>query len=73
MMKLGDFSPAYGVITGRGTFGDSPLAKLIHGDKDDEEKQKNAAEAQAAPAYKKGGSVRGAGCAIKGVKKCKMR
>jgi len=68
MMKIGDFSPAYGVITGKGAFGDAPLAKLIHSGKDDEEEQKKAA-----PAYKKGGAVRGCGCATKGVKKCKMR
>lgn len=84
-IKLGDISPVAGAMTGKGLMGEAagnglmgaiPYFMAKDAQKDTERDEAMAAEEeakkQAPQAYKKGGSVRGVGCATKGVKKCKV-
>jgi hypothetical protein len=86
-MKWNDVSPLAGIASGKGAMGDLAGKGLMgavpyfiakDAQKDDEAESAAAAEAEAELAkkspqgYKKGGSVRGSGCATKGVKKCKI-
>lgn len=56
---LGSISPLYGIATGKGLFGKiSPLAQVIHGDKDDKKKRKPGEPPEAGEGMKKGGKVK---------------
>lgn len=73
-IKLGDISPAAALMGSKGALNDlfRQMPVLTGLTKTPEEE----AEEERAPigvAYKKGGSVRGCGCAKRGVKKCKVR
>ena len=79
---LGNFSPAYGTLTGegemgkmasKGMFGLVPRLLAKDAQKDAEEERKRAAAEGRAPAMKKGGYVKAAdGCAKKGKTKGRM-
>ena len=80
-MKLGDISPLAGLLTGEGAIGKAmsqgfggAIPYFIAKDaREDREKERELAAGQpTGPGMKKGGTVRGAGCATKGVKKCKV-
>lgn len=84
-LKLGDVSPMAGMMTGKGMLGEAmanglggaiPYFVAKDAQKDRERDEAMAAEEeakrQAPKAFKKGGSVRGAGCAKRGVKKAKV-
>jgi hypothetical protein len=72
-IKLGDISPAAALMGSKGALND--LFQKVPGLKDITKTPEEEAEEARSPigvAYKKGGSVRGAGCAKRGVKKCKV-
>lgn len=82
MMKLGDISPLAGMVTGAGAIGKAmsqgfggaiPYFIAKDARKDREKEREETLVAPSGPGMAKGGTVRGAGCATKGVKKCKMR
>jgi len=81
MKKLmGSLSPAYGLMSGEGAFGkiaDAGLGGIIPSALADRRRRKkkdgtDVTAAEAAQGMKKGGSVRGDGCATKGKTKGRM-